>query len=132
MSVKLMDKLQTWLSRYPGWEECPAHVCMLPKGMEEISRRTDVLGNTQAGCRYYVTLFWELPTLGSTQEDTHRLLKFIQWVQHESATGHAPCLGDVPARERLRTEKGGLTPGAQNVTYTVTLVADFMKVYEVK
>lgn len=132
MSVTIMDKLQTWLSRYPGWEECPAHVCMLPKGMEEISRRTDVLGNTQAGCRYYVTLFWELPTLGSTQEDTHRLLKFIQWVQHESATGHAPCLGDVPARERLRTEKGGLTPGAQNVTYTVTLVADFMKVYEVK
>ena len=132
MSVTIMDKLQTWLSRYPGWEECPAHVCMLPKGMEEISRRTDVLGNTQAGCRYYVTLFWELPTLGSTQEDTHRLLTFIQWVQHESATGHAPCLGDVPARERLRTEKGGLTPGAQNVTYTVTLVADFMKVYEVK
>ena len=132
MSVTIMDKLQTWLSRYPGWEECPAHVCMLPKGMEEISRRTDVLGNTQAGCRYYVTLFWELPTLGSTQEDTHRLLKFIQGVQHESATGHAPCLGDVPARERLRTEKGGLTPGAQNVTYTVTLVADFMKVYEVK
>lgn len=132
MSVTIMDKLQTWLSRYPGWEECPAHVCMLPKDMEEISRRTDVLGNTQAGCRYYVTLFWELPTLGSTQEDTHRLLKFIQWVQHESATGHAPCLGDVPARERLRTEKGGLTPGAQNVTYTVTLVADFMKVYEVK
>ena len=132
MSVKLMDKLQTWLSRYPGWEAYPANVCMLPKGMEEISRQTDVLGNTQTGCRYYVTLFWELPTLGSTEEDTHRLLKFIQWVQQESATGHAPCLGDVPARERLRTEKGGLTPGAQNVTYTVTLVADFMKVYEVK
>ena len=132
MSVKLMDKLQTWLSRYPGWEECPANVCMLPKGMEETSRKTDVLGNTQTGCRYYVTLFWELPTLGSTREDTHRLLKFIQWVQQESATGHAPRLGDVPAVERVRTEKSGLTPGAQNVTYTVTLVADFMKIYEVK
>ena len=130
MSLKVMEKLQSWLSTYPGWEVCPANVCMLPKGMEEISRHRDVLGNTQTGFRYYVTLLWEMPTLGSPEEDTQSLLKFIQWVQHESATGHAPCLGDVPARERLRTEKGGLTPGAQNVTYTVTLVADFVKAYE--
>ena len=132
MSLKAMEKLQAWISTYPHWEECPANVCMLPKGMEEISRHRDVLGNTTTGCRYYVTLMWEMPSLGSLDEDTQRLLKFIQWVQVQSATGHAPCLGDVPALERLRTEKGGLTPGAQIVTYTVTLVADFMKVYEVK
>lgn len=130
MSLKVMEKLQSWLSTYPGWEGWKANVCMLPKGMEEISRHRDVLGNTQTDCRYYVTLLWEMPTLGSPEEDTQRLLKFIQWVQYESATGHAPCLGDVPARERLRTEKGGLTPGTQNVTYTVTLVADFVKAYE--
>ena len=132
MSLKVMEKLQSWLSTYPGWEGCPANVCMLPKGMEEISRHRDVLGNTQTDCRYYVTLLWEMPTLGSPEEDTQRLLKFIQWVQRESATGRVPVLGDVPSVERLRAEKGGLTPGGQTVTYTVTLVADFMKIYEVK
>jgi hypothetical protein len=59
------------------------------------------------------------------------LLNFQNWVQEQSLSGRAPQFGDVPARERIRAEKGGLTVGAQTVTYTVTLIADFMKVYEV-
>ena len=132
MSLKTMEKLQSWLSTYPDWQGCPAKVYLLPKSMEEISRKTNVLGITQMGCRYYVTLYWELPTLADAGEDGERLLKFIGWVQRESATGRVPVLGDVPSVERLRAEKGGLTPGGQTVTYTVTLVADFMKIYEVK
>ena len=73
-----------------------------------------------------------MPATGTQAQDAERLLKFIQWVQHESAMGRAPKFGDVPAQEKIRTEKSGYTPGAQIITYTVTLVADFMKVYEVK
>lgn len=132
MPVSVIEKLQNWLSTYPHWDACPANICVLPKGMEETSRREDVLGNTLVGCRYYVTLFWELPATGTEAQDAERLLKLIQWVQHQSATGLAPEFGDVPAREKIQTEKGGLTAGTQFVTYTVTLIADFMKVYEVK
>ncbi len=131
MPVSALDKLQDWLSAYPHWEACPANVCVLPKGMEEISRREDVLGNTLVESRCHVTLFWEMPTLSDEAQNAQRLLKFIQWVQHQSASGLAPQFGDVLAQEKIRTEKGGLTPGTQTVTYTVTLVVDFMKLYEV-
>ena len=131
MPISALDKLQAWLSTYPQWENCPANICVLPKGMEETSRREDVLGNTLVGCRYYVNLFWEMTGQGNDAENAERLLDFQHWVQQQSAEGLAPCFGDVPAQEKIRAEKGGLTPGAQIVAYTVTLIADFMKVYEV-
>lgn len=127
-----LEKLQAWLSGYPHWDDCPANICVLPKGLEEISRQEDVLGNRFVGCRYYVTLFWEMAGQRDEGENAARLLAFQNWVQEQSAAGLAPKFGDVPARERMGTEKGGYTPGTQIVTYTVTLVADFMKVYEVK
>ena len=132
MPVSALEKLQAWISSYPHWEDSPANVCVLPKGMEETSRREDVLGNAVAGCRYYVTLFWEIPGLCDGAESARRLLDFQSWVQQQCALGLAPKFGDVPAQETIRTEKGGCTIGTQMVTYTVTLVADFMKVYEVK
>ena len=131
MPISALDKLQAWLSTYPHWESCTANICVLPKGMEEISRREDVLGNVFVGCRYYATVFWEMTGQGDDGENAERLLDFQHWVQGQNAKGLAPRFGDMPARERIRAEKGGLTPGAQIVTYTLTLIADFMKVYEV-
>lgn len=132
MPVSALEKLQAWLSAYPHWEASLANICVLPKGVEETSRREDVLGNTLVGCRYYVTLFWEMTGRCDEAENARRLLEFQSWVQQQSAMGLAPKFGDVPAQEKIRAEKGGCTPGAQIVSYTVTLVADFMKVYEVK
>ena len=132
MPVSALEKLQTWLSAYPNWETSPANVCVLPKGLEETSRQEDVLGNRLVGCRYYVNLLWQMTGQGDDIESASRLLDFQYWVQEQNTLGLAPRFGDVPARENIRTEKGGLTAGAQFVTYTVTLIADFMKVYEVK
>ena len=36
MSVKTLQKLQDWISTYPGWEAGSTRVCMLPKGLEEL------------------------------------------------------------------------------------------------
>ena len=130
--MSALERLQAWLSTYPHWGNCPANICVLPKGLEEISRQEDVLGNTLVKCRYYVTLSWELPGQGSEAENAEKLLKFIQWVQFQSVSGLVPKFGDMSDREKIRTEKGGMTPDAQFVTYNVTLVVDFMKVYEVK
>ena len=129
--MSALDKLQVWLSTYPRWETSQTNICVLPKRMEETSRREDVLGNTLVGCRYYATLFWEMAGQGDDGKNAERLLDFQNWVQGQSVSGLAPRFGDVPAREKIRAEKGGLTPGAQIVTYTLTLIADFMKVYEV-
>ena len=130
MPVSVLEKLQNWLSTYPRWEACPANICLLPKGMEEISRQEDILGNTLVGNRCYVNLLWEVEALSGEAENAERLLKFIQWVQFQGASGAAPQFGDMPAQERIRTEKAGYTPGTQMVTYTVTLVIDFMKLYK--
>ena len=130
MPETILEKLQGWLSTYPQWEDHPAEFYLLPKAMEETSRQADILGNTLVGCKCYVNLLWEMEALDSEGENAERMLKFLQWIQFQSASGFAPRFGDMPARERIRTEKSGFTLGGQTVTYTVTLVADFVKAYE--
>ena len=130
MPISLIEKLQDWLSAYPYGEDCLANICLLPKGVEEVSRQKDILGNTLAGNRCYVNLLWEMEALPDEAQNAERLLKLIQWVQVQSASGAAPQFGDMPAQEEIRTEKAGYTLGTQMVTYTVTLVIDFMKLYK--
>ena len=128
-----LEKLKQWLATYPHWDDTfqVEDACLLPKAVEETSRREDVLGNTVVGCRYQFALLWQMAGQGDDTENAERLLDFQHWVRKQSSSGLAPHFGDVPARECIRAEKGGLTPGAQIVTYTLTLIADFMKVYEV-
>ena len=130
MPISALEKLQTWLSTYPRREGNPAKICVLPKEMKEISHRADVLGNTLVGYRYYVNLFWEMDGQGEVEKNAACLLDFQNWVREQSVMGLAPRFGDVPAGERVWTEKGGLTAGGRIATYTVTLVAEFMKIYE--
>ncbi len=131
MPATAFKKLKAWLATYPRWEDCPANFCLLPKSVEETSRQADVLGNNLVGYRYAVTLYWQMAGQGDEEEDACRLLDFQNWVREQSVLGLAPELGDMPALERIRAEKGGFTPGAQIVTYTVSLVADFVKAYDV-
>ena len=130
MPETILEKLQAWLSTYPQWEDHPAEFYLLPKAMEETSRQADILGNTFVDYKCYVNLCWEMKALDSEGEDAERMLKFLQWIQFQSASGFAPQFGDMPSRERIRTEKSGFTLGGQTVTYTVTLVVDFVKAYE--
>ncbi|MBR4016473.1 MAG: hypothetical protein IKK11_01495 [Oscillospiraceae bacterium] len=128
-----LEKMLAWLSTYPHWADfLPVEYAgLLPRGLEETSRREDVLGNSLVGCRYQFSLSWKMEGQGIDTENAGRLLDFQHWVRGQSASGLAPKFGDVPARERIRAEKGGITAGAQIATYTVMLIADFMKVYEV-
>ena len=135
-----LEKLKVWLTTYPYWDETIqvdfadsrlGSTGLFPKGVEEVSRREDVLGNSQVSCRYTFTLFWQMMGQGDDAANAARLLDFQHWVREQSVLGLAPQFGDAPAWERIRAENGGFTAGAQTVTYTVTLIADFMKVYEV-
>ncbi len=133
MAGTALEKLKAWLTTYPHWDDTlqVAPAGLISQGVEETSRREDVLGNSMVGCRYSLTLFWQMAGLPDEAENARRLLDFQQWVREQSVSGLAPRFGDMPAYEKIRAEKGGLTAGAQTVTYTVTLIADFMKVYEV-
>ena len=135
-----LEKLKAWLATYPDWDETIQvdfsgdsrySTGLRPQGVEETSRREDVLGNSQAECRYTFTLFWQMMGQGDDAVNAARLLDFQHWVREQSVLGLAPQFGDAPAWERIRAENGGFTAGAQTVIYTVTLIADFMKVYEV-
>ena len=124
-----LEKLKAWLATYPDWEYCPPDV--IPKALEEISRQADVLGNTLVVHRYTFSLLWQRAGQADAGIDAQGLLDFQRWVSAQCSAGLAPQFGDVPAFERLRLEKGGFTLDTQAVTYTVTLLADFLKIYEV-
>ena len=126
---KDLEKLKAWLATYPDWEDCLPDI--LPKALEEISRQADVLGNTLVVNRYTFFLFWQKPGQGDACLDAQSLLDFQRWVSGQCSARLCPQFGDVPAFERIRLEKDGLTPAAQTITYTVTILADFLKIYEV-
>ena len=116
MAEAILEKLKTWLSTYPGWEA----FSLIPREIAETSRHTDLVGNSRIECKYYVNLYWQLPSLGDEAENACRLLEFQNWVREQCVMCHIPQLGDVSAWDWIHTEKGGFALGAQSVSYTVT------------
>ena len=136
-----LDKLRQWLATYPKWEEgrlhveytdaLPGNLGLYPTGLEEVSRREDVLGNVAVKNRYRFVLYRVAARQENNEENALWLLDFQNWVQKQSAAGLAPRFGDAPQQERLLAEKGKLKEGSQTGTgiYAVTLTAEFVKYY---
>lgn len=134
------DQLRQWLLTFPGWEgepsldfveDGPGNTGLFPAGLEETGRRVDLLGNVQVEYRYRFALYRRmLPG----QDSAQWLLDFQSWVQQQNAAGLTPCFGDVPERERILVQKGSLQEVSRlgNGLCTVTIVADFVKEYEVR
>ncbi len=123
-----LKKLKDWLAAYPHWEQGAPGI--LPKELKEVSRQEDLLGNALVGYQYRFSLFWQRPGQADAQLDGQPLLDFQHWVSQQQSAGLTPQFGQVPAGERLRLEKSGLTLGTQTVTYTVTLLVEFLQVHE--
>ena len=133
-----LEKLRQWLLTFPKWEDTlqveyteaePGSAGLFPLGLEEVSRREDVLGNVQVACRYRFSLYRR--TTRQQETNAQWLLEFQNWVQQQSVDGKTPRFGDVPEAEKMRAEKGTLQNHAITDTFAVTLIAEFMKVYEV-
>ncbi len=138
-----LETLRRWLQTYPGWgdtlsvdfsEDGPGHAGLFPAGLEETGRQEDVLGNLQVSCRYRFALYRHAAGQCDGTDNAQWLLDFQNWVQQQSAAGLTPHFGDVPSRERMQAHGGALKEVSRvgTGTYTVTLIADFIKVYEVK
>lgn len=131
-----IEKMQQWLRSYPGWEDhlqidatepASGNAGLFCDGLEERSRQTDILGNLQIACRYRFTLYRRACR---DAENAVWLLEFQNWVQTQSALGLAPRFGDIPYLERVEAQKGTLKDRGQTALYTVTLTADFTRIYE--
>jgi len=138
-----LEKLRQWLLTYPGWNSLlqvdymdpgPGNAGLFPGGLEELHRKEDVLGNLQISCRYQFALHCQMAGQQDGASNAGWLLDFQNWVQAQSAAGLAPRFGDVPEQERLQARKGALKKADQvgTGTYMLTLMADFVKVYEEK
>ncbi len=124
-----LERLQNWLRTYPGWEDTATvgSIELFPLGYEELWRKADALGDLRLGGRYRFALYWR--AAGSREENDRLVLDFQNWVWQQSAAGLAPAFGDVPDKEWLQARNGSLKENAPVSTYTVTLVADFVKRY---
>ena len=140
--MTILMRVRQWLQTYPGWEDSltvdmlpagPGHMGLFPAGIEELSRTEDILGNRQVEYRLGFLLRRQVGVGEDNASHAAWLLDFQQWVRQQSLAGLTPQLGDVPAREEMWAEKGSLQKVSPTGigTYTVTLLANFTKLYEV-
>lgn len=133
----MLEKMVTWLQTFPKWEEgicidyvdaAPGSTGLYPKGLRELSRREDVLGNLEVRCRYEFLL---RRNAGNREENAKWLLEFQSWVMEQDRLGLAPKFGDAPKTERIRAFDGQLHSHAQvgSTMYTVLLSTEFTKIY---
>ena len=136
----MLDTLTQWLQTYPKWEgtlqldyaeHVPGNSGLYPRGITELSRREDVLGNVKVR---YSSLFLLRRAAGTREENARWLLDFQNWVAEQDRLGLAPKFGDEPKTERLRAFDGRLDSHTQagSSLYTVHLSAEYTKFYEVK
>ncbi len=135
-----LEKLVQWLKTFPLWEDdlhidylgaAPSNTGLYPGGLEEVSRREDVLGNVTVVCRLHFLLYRRTARQQDNGENSRWLLQLQDWVQKQSVAGLAPVFGDVPRKERIRAEKGKLQEASQTGTgkYAVSITAEFEKHY---
>ena len=135
-----LEKMVQWLKTFPLWEDdlhiddlgaAPSNTGLYPGGLEEVSRREDVLGNVTVVCRLHFLLYRRTARQQDNGESSRWLLQLQDWVQKQSAAGLAPVFGDDPQKERIRAEKGKLQEASQTGTgkYVVAITAEFEKQY---
>ena len=133
----MLEKMITWLQTFPQWEDSiqidflqarPGSSGLYPKGLTELSRREDVLGNLTLQCRCDFLL---RKNAGIREENARWLLEFQQWVMEQDRLGLAPKFGDAPKSERIRVADGQLQSLSQtgSALYTVKLWTEFTKIY---
>jgi len=136
----MLEELKQWLQTFPGWEgtlqldyadSVPGTAGLYPKGMTELSRSEDVLGNRKIRCSCTFTL---KRAAAAGEENARWLHDFQNWVADQDRLGLAPKFGDEPRTERLRAFEGRLDKHTQvgSALHTVQLYAEFTKIYEVK
>ena len=130
-----LEKLQAWLKTFPLWDgslsidvtdAVPGSMGLFPKGLQELSRRENVLGDLTVRYRWSFVLCRNQSA--QLQENAQWLMQLQKWAANQCCRGLAPVFGDVPAEERLRICEGSLAQRKEGGSgYTALLTADFTK-----
>ena len=136
-----LETMTSWLKTFPLWDsqmlyvDCldamPENAGLYPEGLEEVTRRTDVLGNVTVENRLHFVLHRMTYGQQDNPLSSNWLLEFQKWVQQQCTAGLTPKFGDVPSRERIWASAGKLKSANQTGTarYTVNLTVQFVKHY---
>ena len=144
-----LEKIREWLKSFPKSNKIQGlnvdyystqpdnNSSIAPSGLQEISRKRDILGNVTVENQYNFNLEFVLvkspgDDTGAT-ENADWLLEFQEWVQEQSISRTVPVFGDEPHLETVKAQNGANTYADLdgNGIYTVLLSINFMKIYEV-
>ena len=137
----MIEQIKLFLMAFPGWEgglpvdhlqNVPGSCGLFCTGEEELSRKTDLLGNVTVRCRCKFKLYRVLADGEDNLEAANWGLSLQRWLQSRSARRLAPILGDVPQSERIYSGKGHFSATRQTGTgrYQLTVVAEYTKIYQ--
>ena len=134
--MDVFQKVTQWLESFPLWDggkpridgidAKPGSIGFFPKGVEEISRREDVLGNVEI--RNRLTLKVCRVSDGNSTLAAHWLLALQDWVNRKNGAGQIPRLGDLPGRAAITAQHGLLASPAQTGTgrYELIITAEYV------
>lgn len=146
--MSALTKIRDWLQTFPGNKSLesltvdyvsvqPGSGSIAPSGLDEISRKEDILGNITVENQYNFGLYYVFPKSteddeGSTQ-NADWLMDLQEWVQAQSIAGTAPSFGDEPLTEQIQAQNGSIYGANEEGTaiYMVQLSVNFTKIYEV-
>ena len=118
-----LETIRDWIKTFPQFDALttfsvdytsaePANGGLMPSGLVEVSKKTDIFGNTPVTNQYNFTLyfvFFKAPGDDSgAEENAQWLMDFQDWVQTQSATGAAPRFGDDARQENIKAQNGML------------------------
>lgn len=141
-----LSQIRNWIQTFPDYnilsefsvdytDQIPNNGGIFPAGLTEVSRKTDILGNTtvvnQESFGIYV-IFYKAPGDTTAAEINQEwIADFQHWVQEQSVTGQAPVFGDIPNTERVTASSGALYAASDEgmATYMVQLTINYTKRY---
>lgn len=139
-----LEKIREFIGSYPGFDilskfhvdfcdQIPNNGGVYPSGLLEISRNTDILGNTTVTNQYnfgiYYVFFKDPNDDAGATVNASWIMDFQEWVQEQSASGLAPVFGDDKKQERIMAQYGVLYTAEDEglATYMVQLSVQFIK-----
>ena len=144
--MKALQKITAWIQAFPGADTlksvsidytaaAPGNGGIMPGGLTELSRQTDITGSVVVTNQYNFTLYFVLAKAADdaegSMENAQWLLDFQEWVQEQSVTGKAPAFGDDGKRESVKAQNGTLlgTDEEGTALYSMQLTIQFIKKY---
>lgn len=136
--MEILEKLKSWLQTFPQWAEAQLQVddtapeavnCgLFPIGVEELSRKEDLLGNKTVQYRQTFILRRIAPR---EEAAAAWLMAFQAWIAQQAHAKTAPAFGDVPGKEWIRAEKGRLSAVTQTgtATYEIRIICEYTKIF---